>query len=1000
MRIRLIPWAFTLVAACGGAENNGTRSGVERPDGCPETSPAPSSLPGVLPEHRSLAYWLERQAGDLDTPLLEADEIADHNRALSSGEGDEESLSHQDLNRSPDSARIEQQVRERLAYIRELIADGTYVDRNGGPLAPPEREQFDDLDPFPTIRPALRQAEAAIRLRCGPRTQGLFKTPIDLDFDRNNCSMIRSGEPLQLLADWRGMHLVRTPYAVGWIDRNASLAPLDHYDPPSPRPLTRRTVLEAAFSLLDKPYGWGGHEGGIDCSRFVMEVLGSFGIQLPRHSSRQAQAGTFTIDVPESLSDRERTELLDRASRRGVALIHFPGHIMMYLGKSEEGAPMAIHAFSEYVEPCADGIADPGDDPSPAETIRRVDRVTVTGMELGRGTTRRSFLERMTRIAVLGRSAGVDLQGAALHRPAATMERPETSECRDSLQAAIFRSPAIPHRRAPLRVVATMSEDPGPVTLTLWDPNGEPVDGEIQRLGGPPFTLWSRLDAPSPGRWTATVGDGSRIIACEQFSVRRSPPAVEPDTAAWTPRWRWEQDVENLYAAFVEQLLDYPIEDDRTWTNLQSLLTDSDRNLLHNHLGQLEDEEIRLEPDCADLPYFLRAYFAWKARLPFGFRRCSRGRAGRPPSCGELESNLIERTANSDVEAFSAFARTVRDGVHSASARTAPSDSQTDLYPVPLTRQSLRPGTVFADPYGHLLVIADWIPQATDNYGILVGVDAQPDGTIGRRRFWRGSFLFDPSTEDVGAGFKAWRPVIVGDDGAPVSLDNRALSSTTAHTPFSRDQYEGTRDAFYNRMETLINPLPLDPARVLATLVDALEESVTRRLVSVKNGIEYMEQTRWRTVEMPTGYAVFETSGAWEDFATPARDLRLLISIDAVRGFPERVRENPDQFGVAPADAAALADSLRVKLDEELADRTFTYVGSNGTDRSLTLRDVVSRAEDFEMAYNPNDCVEIRWATPEGAAEREACQHRAPPTQRQRMLEYRDWFVNRRRPPR
>ena len=40
-----------------------------------------------------------------------------------------------------------------------------------------------------------------------------------------------------------------------------------------------------------------------------------------------------------------------------------------------------------------------------------------------------------------------------------------------------------------------------------------------------------------------------------------------------------------------------------------------------------------LRPDCADLPYFLRAYFAFKLGLPFGFSKCTRGGGGRAPTC-------------------------------------------------------------------------------------------------------------------------------------------------------------------------------------------------------------------------------------------------------------------------------------------------------------------------------------------------------------------------------
>ena len=42
-----------------------------------------------------------------------------------------------------------------------------------------------------------------------------------------------------------------------------------------------------------------------------------------------------------------------------------------------------------------------------------------------------------------------------------------------------------------------------------------------------------------------------------------------------------------------------------------------------------------------------------------------------------------------------------------APARTPLSDDNTDYYPVPLTQETLRPGTVYADPYGHVLMIAE-----------------------------------------------------------------------------------------------------------------------------------------------------------------------------------------------------------------------------------------------------------------------------------------------------
>ena len=66
----------------------------------------------------------------------------------------------------------------------------------------------------------------------------------------------------------------------------------------------------------------------------------------------------------------------------------------------------------------------------------------------------------------------------------------------------------------------------------------------------------------------------------------------------------------------------------------------------------------------------------------------------------------------------------------------------------------------------------------------------------------------------------------------------------------------------------------------------------------------------------------------------------------------------------------------------------------------LTLRDVIDRAVDLEMAYNPNDCVELRWGAPAKSDEASTCKRYAPAAQREKMSKYRAWFHERRRPAR
>jgi len=199
-------------------------------------------------------------------------------------------------------------------------------------------------------------------------------------------------------------------------------------------------------------------------------------------------------------------------------------------------------------------------------------------------------------------------------------------------------------------------------------------------------------------------------------------------------------------------------------------------------------------------------------------------------------------------------------------------------------------------------------------------------------------------------------------------------------------------------MEGMINPRALDPVRMQISLVDALEESVQRRRSSVQNGEDFMKARKYEPIDMPRGGALFLTSGPWEDYSTPSRDMRLLISIDAVVSFPATVAAHPGRFGIREADREEAARLVRAALETELAKRTFEYIGSDGSAWKLSLADLVERMKAMEMAYNPNDCAEIRWGAPEGSEERATCKRRASQQQQSRMQKYRKWFAQRERP--
>jgi hypothetical protein len=382
--------------------------------------------------------------------------------------------------------------------------------------------------------------------------------------------------------------------------------------------------------------------------------------------------------------------------------------------------------------------------------------------------------------------------------------------------------------------------------------------------------------------------------------------------------------------------------------------------------------------------------------LPYGYAMCSRGLGGKPPKCPGWAS-IVGPAAGQQglVATFAHYLRVVADGVQSGNGRTSATDDRTDFYPVALTQETLRPGTIYADPYGHVLTVVRRVPQAGGKPGVYLAVDAEPDGTVTRKRFWRGNFLFVHDPALGSPGFKRFRPIIRDKNGGLRRLTNREIAKDPQYGDFSLEQSKLGVEEFYDRMDDVMSPSPLDPVSAMKDAIASLDEQVKTRVTAVELGRKY-QNAKHGEVGMPDGPAIFETTGPWEDFSTPARDFRLLIAIDVVRGFPDRVARRIKRYAVPEGESTAdVKAELQKVLATELSKRKFTYTRSDGSQWTLSLKDVIDRAPQLEMGYNPNDCVELRWGAPANSKEASTCRLHAPQAQRAKMVKYRMWFRER-----
>jgi hypothetical protein len=284
-------------------------------------------------------------------------------------------------------------------------------------------------------------------------------------------------------------------------------------------------------------------------------------------------------------------------------------------------------------------------------------------------------------------------------------------------------------------------------------------------------------------------------------------------------------------------------------------------------------------------------------------------------------------------------------------------------------------------------MLTKWVTQSENSAGILFAVDAQPDNSIARKRFWEGTFLF-ANVASAGPGFKAFRPIV-----KLSLLKNGQLEN------YSTEQDNMTPEEFYAQIYKLINPNGLDAQQAYEATLTALVEQLETRVQSVENGEDYFRKGGG-TIGMPNGAAIFETIGAWEDFATPSRDMRLLIAINVLQKFPEKMLKFPELFNLTIDSALQVKTQIEELHEKLITEKKIHYVRSNGEPWELTVAEILARKPAFEMSYNPNDCVEVRWGAKPDTEEYASCKRHAPPAQHKQMAAVREWFRDAKRPSR
>ncbi len=405
-----------------------------------------------------------------------------------------------------------------------------------------------------------------------------------------------------------------------------------------------------------------------------------------------------------------------------------------------------------------------------------------------------------------------------------------------------------------------------------------------------------------------------------------------------------------------------------------------------------DPEGIYFRSDCADLPYMLRFYYAWKHGLPFAYVSAVEPRGHTHDIRYTARGNSVAQRTTVQSGEVSGYAviETLRDSISSASYRIHPDLEEPlpqDLYSPAITAASIRPGTVIYDPNGHLATVYRVDPDGRVHY-----LDAHPDNALTRGFY---DLRFVRASPGMGAGFKNWRPAtLTGYAKAPDGVLTGGHVSVPANreiADFSDEQFFGNgprpdddrdwRDATftlngevldyydYVRAKLAGGKLAFDPVKEVHDMVDSNCADLHYRADPVNLAVEAGQTNQPQPDRLPQN--IYGSDGDWEIYSSPSRDARLKTAFkelrDAVQRFVAMYEAGDPKLVYTGQNLVA---DLIATYDREARACQITYLRTDKTPVALSYDE--ARRRLFAMSFDPHHCSELRWGASE-AREESSC---------------------------
>ncbi len=433
-----------------------------------------------------------------------------------------------------------------------------------------------------------------------------------------------------------------------------------------------------------------------------------------------------------------------------------------------------------------------------------------------------------------------------------------------------------------------------------------------------------------------------------------------------------------------------------------------------NTLRSEEDMLNVFYTDCADLPYYLRAYYAYKNNLPMSFVLEIARNDFTPEQQKRYEQEIKKYQDNNDQDGLDKYLKTMNDLRYSQNGNrpisrlnipnssgvardfgqvaptivnvissgflrmtSAPDNSfvQPDFYSPVVSPSVIIPGTILYQPAGHVAVVYDVNPEN----GTISFIDSHPDNSLSRGKF---NLDYKVLNMKYGGNFKNFRPYILQnitkDSKGQITKATPLFISDYEIAQFSLEQYNGDSPKVDGNPVFKLNPSDakgarfhdwvkyrlskgkyrLNPIDEMKTEVESLCLAAQDRIIAVNDAVNNEIHQMPHPLTLPRN--IYGAEGAWESYSSPGRDIRFrdkILSIPiAAKDWITRFK---DKDLIINYSGSNLKADLIATYKKSASDCSVNYTNSAGQSTVVSLEKIIDRASN--ISFDPYMCPEIRW---------------------------------------